>query len=248
MSDEKTKYKPIPKTDNPSGRAPKLIIDLKKLREMYVDGPDYRLTDFLNRHQFNPSYQRSLFTDHPGMFQEWKREWTKRQITNYDEDLTPEILSTTKLITIQRIAFVKDWTKRAQNLKALFDMTMRTHYEAFEHDIRNADLIRSGAVTRRSILTIEDIQTAGGAALRLQELEQRSLLVVGDPDKLKALEQQTEDEIDDSREIVIKQIGKEMRQDEATQLMASYFDQFAQTTPAEQITIEAKPDAETDQV
>lgn len=244
------KYTPLPKRrGSKEHNNHQLMIDLDALKELYLDGPHYRMSDFLRHHNFNPRYNKDLFKGRPpGIFQEWKKDWQRRQITNYDEELTPDLLSASKLVTIQRISFVKDWTKRAQNLKALFDMTMRVHYENFEADVRNADLIKSGAMQRRSKLTIEDLQAAGGAALRLQELEQRSLLVVGDPERLKALEQQNDDEIDDSREIVVSQIGKTMPQKDAIELMSSYFDQFVpQQKPAE-IVAEAKPDVEADSV
>lgn len=241
-----SKYKPFPrkKADGKKGSH----YDYEHIKHLYINGKDYSFADFCRTHGYRPEGRDHLFGKQPNMLNEWKEDWKRKQITVYDEELTPELFDTTRLVTVQRIKFVKDWTKRVQFIKALFDMSLANQVDNHNFNTRNAAAIKSGVMPPKHTLSYDDMSTVTNTALKIQELEMRSLLVVNDPERMKKLEQEAS-EVDDTKEIEISQMGKTMNQDEATKLMASYFDQFKESVPLDApVMIEEKQDATEDQV
>lgn len=223
-------YTPLPKLKKNDGTK-SFEYDFDAIKELYIRGPDYAFPAFLRANNFHPDSYSNLFRHKKRLLSEWKLEWKRHQITMYDEELTPDLMSTTRLVTVQRIKFVKDWTKRVQFIKQIFDMKLAAQVEDYNYNVRNREAITAGALPQRDLISMDDMTAVSNIALKIQELEMRSLLVVSDPEKLKKLEDEAE-EIDDTKEIEIAQLGKTMSGAETVQLMASYFDQFKENVPA----------------
>lgn len=222
-----------------------LCLDREKIRDLYLNGNNYSWISFCKAHNWEPKRARdAVFKDNHGEFQGWKLEWQKTQLNIHDEEVLPEALATTKFVALRRIQFVTEWNNRTKYLKTFFDATIDRHMKQLREDHENA-LVKTGAIPPSFKLDMEELNVMAGVALRLQELEQRSLLVVANPKKIEQLQKEVEDQAEDIPEIEVHQIGKSMTGPETVALMASYFDQFekkAEKVPAQ--TQEVKPDEE----
>lgn len=269
----RAKFTPFPRKPRERGRGTKREsrgvrpIDLEKIKELYLDGTDYTWDGFCKKHNFSPQGLRNLWRDGDtkdgpcdghSLWNDWKVEWQRKQLQIADDELTPDILQVTRSITEQRIRFVRDWGKRAQFMKTLFDAMLNKHGEDLKHDIANELAIRAGTAERKFKLDATEMSVFAGTSIRLQELEMKSLLVVADPDKIRKIREAVEDAQEEIPEVEVATMGAiGMNGTEIVKFMGSYFDQIqpqitAKPAEAEQptvITVEPEQaDAEEDQV
>jgi hypothetical protein len=231
----RAKFTPFPKKRNPKAdkQGGRPVIDVEKVRDQYVNGRDYSWTAFCRTHNYDVGRRSDLFREGKNHnWVEWKTEWQKRQLNVYDEELTPELLSTAAVVTRQRIAYVNDWGKRSRYLKTLFDAMVEKHGRDFNHDQQNMLAIRAGRAQAQFKLEPSEMSVIAATAERLQQLELRSMLVVADPEKVKRLEKEIDHEVNDMPEVDVSMIGTQMTADDTVRLMASYFDQFQPDAPA----------------
>lgn len=224
MEYQKGKYNPLPKLPREKGVRKNPEIDREKIRDMYVNGKDYKWADFVSAHNFHPRCKDNIWRKNSSELNEWKLEWQRQQLKDHDEDLTPQIFATQKAVTLARINFVGDWIKRTKYLKAMYDAVLAGKSQDLREDLANP-LVQSGALPRKFKMEFDELNTLAGAAMRIQELEQRAMLIVMPPEKMLELEKQIEEE-NDMPEIEVAEIGAIMSGEESVARLASYFDQF----------------------
>ena len=182
--EKKERCKPFPKIPLSKGRhktkGQPYQLDYPKLKELYLEGPDYEFGPFCKRHNFNTQVGRNNLYKSGIDFRDWKKEWLKRQSQLQDEDLGPEILDLRKAVSIQRIRFVKDWNQRTQYMKTLLDAILKNHGDALQHDIQNTLAIQAGRVQRKFRMDAKELSDIASAANRLQDIETKSLMLTGD--------------------------------------------------------------------
>lgn len=230
MAEEKRKYARPPKKKEMGGG--KYLNDYDALKALYLDGPDYDWKPFCDRHNYHALSLRALMVKAGILFTEWKKEWLKRQAQIQDEELGPEILSLRKIVSLQRIKFVKDWTGRTAYMKTMLDAMLKRHGDDLQHDINNTLAIQAGKAQRRFRLEADELTNLAGAAQRLQEIETRALLLTGDKTQhavitaggeIEHREGPAELEAPDMRVVTMGQSG--LSAAETAKLLSQWFDQ-----------------------
>ncbi len=238
------KFKQFPKVKDWNGEGFRPI-DFKKLKKLYLSGPDYEWTPFCYRNAFNPLINRDKWTEYGFDFSEWKKEWIKQKGIEHCEQFAPEALDLKKLVAIKRVTFVKDWINKSAYFKALLDATMRKHGEDLQHDVQNEKWIKNKTVIPRFKLDVDELGKMANAALRIQELESRSLLMLPGNKLVEPGSLQNSDENsvtdDEAKEVVLTTMGKlGMSAKESTMMLANWFDQAEKVATEKQNTIEAE--------
>lgn len=177
MAEKKAKFKPFPKTKSETGRS---LIDYEKLKQLYLDGPDYDWTPFCERHGFNSRATNRYKAGREQDFnlKDWKREWITRQVSDHDVELAPQVLEVRKQVSITRIKFVKEWNKRAEYMLAMLDSILSRHGQDLKYDQENAGFIAKNPDARRFKMEAPDLEDMASAALKIQELQTKALLIV----------------------------------------------------------------------
>lgn len=236
MSAATGRYKPFPKTKANANGIP--LTDLNKLKELYLSGPDYDWAAFCNRNGFNPKQGATIkWQDRGFSITEWKREWLKRQTIIQDDEVGLDMLAMRKRVVNQRISFVGDWIKRATYMKAMLDAMLKIHGEALQHDIDKTLAIQAGQVQRKFRMTAEDLAQFAATALKVQELEMKSLLLVGDKTTTPKIaadgtaqyeeHDHRSDHMRDDYELEVATMRSSgMSSSDTAKLLASYFDQM----------------------
>lgn len=229
MATAPKRFNPFPKSKEKSGG--QYVIDLDALKELYLSGPDYDWKPFCTRNGFNPKDNRAKWTHRGFDFSDWKREWIKKQVGIQDEEIAPEVLKVRKIVAQQRVLFVKDWTDRTKKMKFMLDAMLKQHGEALQHDIDKTLAIQAGTVQKKFSLSPEELGSFAATATKLQELEMKSLLLVGDKQISPTIgkdgeAEYTERKRDDGYEIEVATMKTSgMSSAETARLLASYFDQ-----------------------
>lgn len=223
------RHTPFPKTKEKVGG--QYLIDLDALKELYLSGPDYDWKPFCTRNGFNPKDNRAKWANRGFNFSDWKREWIQKQVGIQDEEIAPEVLKVRKIVAHQRVKFVKDWSDRTNKMKFMLDAMLKQHGEALQHDIDKTLAIQAGTVQKKFSLSPEELGSFAATAIKLQELEMKSLLLVGDKQISPVIGKDGEAEYherkkDDGYEIEVATMKTSgMSSAETARLLASYFDQ-----------------------
>lgn len=249
---ERPKFKRFPTLKRAKGQRGNADIDIAKLKELYLAGTHYAWVSFCEVHHFNPESRNCPWFKEKLNWEEWKREWVKKRTLLTDEEITPLMLDSTKLVAHGRIKFVQDWSSIAKNMKALLVHLMNEHVANAAADQRN-DFASQVVGMKKLKLTIDELSEFAAAGNRIAELEARAFLIVaGDRNSARrALEDDGDGKgsaaSEDPSEFDVVPMGTIMNADERTRTIAAYFDQFQQpaepAAPALAAPVE-EPDAE----
>lgn len=227
----KKKYRPFPKGEKRADGKGLDLVDIEKIKEMYVSGQSYRWHDFCIANNFNPASRVYPWFRERVNWEAWKREWVRRRNAVTEEEITPELLNCTKMIAKERIKYVQDWSSISKNMKALLTHLLNEHILNAAHDQQNAFTIRQGVGQKKLKFTIDELSEFAAAGNRIAELEARALMIVGGQgqQQIKPVEiddDDTEEEEEKLPEFEVHTIGESMTANDRTRMLAEYFDQF----------------------
>jgi hypothetical protein len=217
------KFKPFPRTINPD--TGKKIVDVPELKRLYLDGDEITFQSFCARHGFNPKASRHQWNEDVDIAA-WRKEWIKTKCEFQDEDAAPELLRARGLIAKSRARFITDWNERARIMKQMLDFMLKKHMSDMMYDITHALEIQAGRKQRKCRLDAKELNTLASTALKLMDLEAKSLLLM--PVKLQADEVNAATASDDEAEpeMEFQTMGAAgLSSAEITSLIAAYFDQ-----------------------
>jgi hypothetical protein len=226
--EEKPKYRQFPHVMVPNGHGGKRReIDYDRLKEIYLEGPDFDWAPFCKRNGFSPNSNRNKWKQGHD-FNDWKKEWLRNQVHLQDDSMAVEVLDLRKSVAQQRVKFVKDWTKRAEFMKVLMDAMLKKHGDALQHDMANTLAIQAGRVQPKFRMGPDELGEFAMTACRLQELEQKALLLTSDKMNHPQIgdQGQVDHGDDEPRTIEVSTMGAAgMSAAETARMLANWFDQ-----------------------
>lgn len=224
---KRKRFKPWPKMKQTNSKGTPLI-DLDRVRQLYLEGPHCDWQPFCNHNGFDGRTNRNKWKARGFDFNNWKVDWFKLQSKQHDVDQLPELFESKKFLCERRIKFIKDWNKRAEYMKVLLDASLRKHGDAIQHDMKYAALISRNEVQAKFTLEADEFNTLGAVALKIQELEQKSLLVFGDKQVHPVIDSETGqvEHVEEIPEFQTATMGTAgMSSAEIGKLLAGFFDQ-----------------------
>lgn len=205
-------------------------LDREKVKEMYLDGPDYDFRVFLEKKQWSLNYLKS--GDFP--IRLWKEEWLRLRLERQQDEIIPEAIDVRRALGRARLGYVKNWAVVAGNARQLLQYIMSRHAVAMKHDIDHDQEIQEGKLKPKFKLNEYGAMNLASAMKFVQEVELKALIVPStDVQKvmiplpeMSADDRSADADGEELKNMPVNLIGMKVPADKITSELAKWFDQF----------------------